>query len=70
MPGIDCTLHSDEMFMCFKMFVLLYADDTMLLAESSDDLQHALNIFEIFCTEWKLTVNIEQTKIIVFGCGN
>lgn len=68
-PGIDCTLHSDELFMFFKMFVLLYADDTVLLAESSDDLQHALNVFENFCTEWKLTVNIEKTKIIVFGRG-
>ncbi|MEW8544141.1 MAG: reverse transcriptase family protein, partial [Candidatus Thiodiazotropha sp.] len=67
--GIDCTIHSDELFMFFKMFVLLYADDTVLLAESSDDLQHALNIFEKFCTEWKLTVNIDKTKIIVFGRG-
>lgn len=67
--GIECTLHTDELFMFFKMFVLLYADDTVLLAKSSNDLQHALNAFESFCTEWKLTVNIEKTKIILFGRG-
>lgn len=67
--GIDCTLATDEIFMFFKLFVLLYADDTVLLAETSEDLQHALNIFEQFCRNWKLTVNTEKTKIMVFGRG-
>ena len=67
--GIDCTLRMDEIFMFFKLFVLLYADDTVLFAETSDDLQHALNVFANFCKKWKLTVNIEKTKIMVFGRG-
>ena len=41
---------------------MVYADDTVLFAETSDDLQHALNVFANFCKNWKLTVNIEKTK--------
>lgn len=67
--GIDCTLRTDEIFMFFKLFVLLYADDTVLFAETSNDLQHALDVFAQFCKTWKLTVNIEKTKIMVFGRG-
>ena len=46
-----------------KLFVLLYADDTVLLAETADDLQHQLYCFEIYCETWKLKVNAAKTKI-------
>jgi hypothetical protein len=46
--------------------VLLYADDTVILAESAEDLQLALNEFFIYCTQWKLNVNVEKTKIMIF----
>ena len=32
-----------------KLFILLYADDTILLAESSDDMQNQINYFYDFC---------------------
>lgn len=67
--GIDCTLHTDELFMYFQLFVLLYADDTVIFANSANNLQHALNTFENYCTAWKLTVNIDKTKIMIFGRG-
>ena len=67
--GIKLVLHTDEVFLFLKIFVLLYADDTALLAESREDLQTALDSFEQYCRMWKLTVNIEKTKIIVFGRG-
>lgn len=67
--GIDCTLRTDELFMYFKIFALLYADDTVLFADSSADLQHALNIFEHYCKDWKLTVNTAKTKVMIFGRG-
>jgi hypothetical protein len=35
--------------MYLKLFLLLYADDTFILAESAEDLQAALNIFEENC---------------------
>ena len=71
--GITCdtkpTNDIDRAVMFFKLFVFLYADDTALVAESAKDLQYALNTFKIYCTTWKLTVNISKTKVIVFGKG-
>ena len=47
----------------------MYADDTVILSESRTDLQFALNVFGQYCAEWKLTVNIEKTKILIFAKG-
>jgi len=41
-----------------KLFVLLYADYTIIVAENAHDLQNALNIYEHYCTINKLTINI------------
>ena len=30
-------------------------------------MQHALNTFEDYCSEWKLTVKIEKTRRMIFG---
>ena len=48
------------------LFVLLHVDDTILLAESESDLQNFLNVFEKYCSLWKLKVNVEKTKILIF----
>ena len=32
-------------------------------------MQQALSVFETYCKEWKLTVNTEKTKIVIFGQG-
>ena len=53
----------------FKLFLLLYADDIVLFGETDADLQNALNILEDYCSRWKLTVNTEKTKIMVFRKG-
>jgi hypothetical protein len=53
--------------MYLKLFRLLYAVDTFILAESAEDLQAALNIFEEYCSEWKLSINVSKTKIVVFS---
>ena len=52
-----------------KLFVLMYADDTILLAESEDDLQHVLSAMFSYCNTWKLQVNVNKTKIVVFSRG-
>jgi hypothetical protein len=36
-----------------NIFVLLYADDTVLMAETPEDLQKQLNIFHDYCLEIK-----------------
>ena len=53
----------------FKLFPLLYADDIVLFGETDADLQNALNILADYCSRWKLTVNTEKTKIMVFRKG-
>jgi hypothetical protein len=49
-----------------KMFALLYADDTVLMSETSDGLQTLLNNFYEYSKLWKLKVNIDKTKMMVF----
>ena len=57
----------DALFL--KLFVLMYADDTIILAENERDLQRALNSVHEYCTEFKLIVNTNKTKIIIFSRG-
>ena len=47
-----------------KMFALLYAEDTVLMSETSDGLQTLLNNFYEYSKLWKLKVNIDKTKIM------
>ena len=49
------------------MFVLLYADDTIIMAESAENLQYALGVFENYCKIWGLNVNLSKTKIVIFS---
>ena len=57
----------EEVFL--KMYVLLYADDTIVMAETLEDLQSALNAACVFCQTWPLTVNTSNTKVIIFSRG-
>jgi hypothetical protein len=61
---VDIFLETGMCLLC-----LLYADDTALLASSASDLQHTLNAFSKYCNTWKLKVNIDKTKILIFN-GN
>ena len=69
MNGVCCTSHEsdDEIWVLAKLFILLYADDTVILSESADDLQLGLKAYEEYCTIWKLEVNIAKTKVIIFS---
>ena len=46
-----------------------YADDTLILTENARDLQCALDALKVYCDKWKLTVNAQKTKIVVFSRG-
>ena len=45
-----------ELEIYLKIFVMLYADDTILLADE-------------YCDNWKMRVNVNKTKIMIFGFG-
>ena len=50
-------LSTDEIEVLFKLYVLLYADDTVIFAESKEELQSALNAMHLYCKSWDLEVN-------------
>ena len=45
----------------------MYADDTIILADSKEKLQLALNTFKSYCDTWKLEINCSKTKIAIFS---
>ena len=49
-----------------RMLILLYADDAVVLPGSRNKLQQSLTILNEFCTKWKITLNTDKTKIVVF----
>ena len=52
-----------------KLFVLLYADDTIILSDSPEGLQRGLNSLQQYCNLWKLSVNDTKTKVLIFSRG-
>ena len=60
-------LSNDEIEVYFKLYILLYADDTVILAESAVELQSALNAMFLYCKSWDLEVNPAKTKITIFS---
>jgi hypothetical protein len=50
-----------------KIFILLYADDTVLMSENVNGMQTILNIFSEYCNTWKLQVNIAKTNVVIFS---
>ena len=50
-----------------KIFLLLYAYDTVLISENVDGMQTMLNVFSEYYNTWKLQVNIAKTKVVIFS---
>ena len=59
----------EELEIYLKLYTLLYADDTIIMAESADELQKALDALYNYCKDWDLTINISKTKIMIFSRG-
>ena len=66
--GLVCEANTQNTHSFIKLFILLF-DDTVLFADNKDDLQNMLNSFEQYCDNWKLTVNVSKTKILIFSFG-
>ena len=67
--GVSCINDEieEKLGIYLKLFFLLYADDTILLSDTFADLQLQLNVFHDYCSFWKLKVNIEKTKAVIFS---
>lgn len=59
--GIDVLL--------MKFFVLLYADDIVILSDSAAGLQKGFSSLYDYCQKWKLIVNTDKTNVLVFKKG-
>ena len=58
-----------ELQTLLKLLIILYADDTVLFANSKVNLQKCLDGLENYCNKWKLKINADKTKIIIFKKG-
>ena len=65
----NCGMPEDDVNVFMKLFVLLYADDTILFAETPKDLQRGLDQMKIYCDRWKLKLNARKCKIMIFSRG-
>ena len=45
---------------------ILFADDTVLIAKSGNELQRLVNLFDSVCRRRKLKVNVSKSKVMVF----
>ena len=52
-----------------SIYILLFADDAVILSETAEGLQSSLDKIQSYCEKWKLTVNILKTKIVFFHKG-
>ena len=52
-----------------KLYFLLYADDTVILADTPRELRLALDAKDQYCTLWKLKIIVSKTKVSVFSRG-
>jgi hypothetical protein len=50
-----------------KRFVLLYADDTIIVSGDKISFQSTLNDFSNYCKECKIEINMSKSKIMFFG---
>ena len=58
--GIEIEYNDGQIFKMLCILVLLFADDTVLLATSLEQLQKCLTDFNPYCKRWQLTVIIKQ----------
>ena len=52
-----------------KIFLLLYADDIVIFANTPEEFKNGLDILYNYCLKWKLTININKTKVMIFVKG-
>ena len=57
------------LIIAYLFILLLYADDIVIFANNSEDLQNGLDLLHDYCSKWKLTVNINKTKVMIFRKG-
>ena len=70
MSTASSLLDTDEITVYFRLYSLLHADDTVILAESAAELQASFNAMYLYCKTWKMQVNASKTKVAIFSTSN
>ena len=52
-----------------EVFLSLYVDDIVLVADTVIELQRKIRVLEKFCDNWGMEVNLTKTQVIVFRNG-
>ena len=47
--------------------VIMFADDLVLLAETSEGLQQSLSALYHYCHSWQLKINADKSKVMIFS---
>ena len=63
--NVDGIISVDEK----QLFLLLFADDAAVFTQAPQSLQLILNDIEQYCNMWKLKLNVNKTKIMIFENG-
>ena len=63
---INLEYQNDEVLVYLKLLLLLYADDTVIFSDNEENFRKSLDSFYEYCLMWKLKVNFDKTKIIIF----
>ena len=62
-------LGTEDLEFFLNMYVLLYADDTLVFAESPEELQIAMHEVSMYCKRWGLSINRTKTNVVIFSRG-
>ena len=68
--NVDVSTFDKSIIEQFKKIILLFTDDTLLLANTVSELQSLLNKMSVYCKKWNITVNVNKTKVMLFKCSN
>ena len=53
-----------------KILLLFYADDAVIFSETASGLQEGIDRLYEYCNRWKLKLNTDKSKVVVFKKGN
>ena len=62
---VDDALSDNDVEVYLKLYALFYAVDTVIFAESSSEIQRALNAMSEYCRLRDLKTNSNETKIVL-----
>jgi hypothetical protein len=61
-----CHKRNDHLLNDYLIYLILFANDTVLFGKTPEILQHLLDKLFIYCRKWNIEVNTDKTKVAVF----